>query len=180
MGMRHGFALHKPRLPSSALALAPTLALLALSGCPMAPSGYAKAQQVAQDMNLDTRFGRTEFAMHHVASAERDDFAAHHRAWGNAIRVADLELGAMKPHGEHDLDILVHVTWYRADQQELRNTTLKQRWHPKTDDWELVGVERIEGDIGLIGEAVFFQAPAGATAPSHFPTIHLKGVISQP
>ena len=46
---------------------------LAVPAC-TPPQGAVAAQQVAQELNVDARFGRTEIAMDHVAPAAR--FAA--------------------------------------------------------------------------------------------------------
>jgi hypothetical protein len=113
--------------------------------------------------------------MEHVAAAARDEFALHHRLWGTAVRVADLELAGMKAHGEHDVDVLVRVGWYRPEEQELRVTTLKQTWRDK-DGWQLVAEQRVEGDVGLLGETIVYAAPPGDGAPrraAQFPTIRL-------
>ena len=81
----------------------------------------------------------------------------------------------MKSRGTKDVDIVVHVSWYRPEQQELRSTTLQQQWRAKLASWELVGEKRLDGDIGLLGESVVVEAPAEAKEPSHFPTIRLSG-----
>jgi len=136
---------------SFSLAFAPLL-----SACPAPSTGLAQAQQTAQSFN-------------------REEFSLHHRAWGLAVRVADIEMAGMKAHGDKEVDIVVHVSWYRPEQQELRSTTLQQAWHAKTDGWQLVGEKRVDGDIGLLGEAVVIEAPAVPKVPSQFPTIRLGG-----
>jgi hypothetical protein len=144
-----------------------------LSGCVMPPSALAKAQQTAQEFNLDARFGREALVMDKVAPAERDEYALHHRAWGTDVRVADVELAGMKAQSEHEVDVIVRIAWYRPQEQELKQTTLKQRWHDKADDWQLVGEQRLDGDVGLLGESVVYQAPTEARPPAQFPTIRL-------
>jgi hypothetical protein len=146
-----------------------------LAGCPAPSTGLAQAQQTAQDFNLDARFGRNELVLDQISPAEREEYALHHRAWGLAIRLADVEVAGMKSRGDKDVDIIVHVSWYRPEQQELRSTTLQQQWHAKVDGWQLVGEKRVDGDIGLLGEAVVLQAPVEAKQPLQFPTIRLGG-----
>lgn len=136
------------------------------------PTPLAKAQEVTQEFNVDTRYGRNEAAMEHVAMTARDDYAAHHRSWGSNVRIADLEMAGMRPKGDHDVEVLVRVSWYRPDQQDLRLTTLKQTWHDQ-GGWQLVKEQRLDGDMGLLGESVVFQAPEAAAAPRQFPTIRL-------
>jgi hypothetical protein len=154
------------------LALAPVL-----TACPaLLPSqGLAKAQETAQSFNQDARFGRNELVLDQISPAEREEFSLHHRAWGVGIHVADIELAGIKAHGDSDADISVHVSWYRPEQQELRSTLLQQTWHHKTDSWQLVGEKRMDGDIGLLGEAVVIEAPTAPKGPSQFPTIRLSG-----
>ena len=155
---------------SFSLAFAPLL-----SACPAPSTGLAQAQQTAQSFNLDARFGRNELVLDQISPAEREEFSLHLRAWGLAVRVADIEMAGMKAHGDKEVDIVVHVSWYRPEQQELRSTTLQQAWHAKTDGWQLVGEKRVDGDIGLLGEAVVIEAPAVPKVPSQFPTIRLGG-----
>jgi hypothetical protein len=163
--------------PTLVLPLA--LAIATLTACPAPTTGLAQAQQTAQTFNLDARFGRNELVLDQISPAEREEFSLHHRAWGLAIRVADIELAGMKAHGDKAVDIIVHVSWYRPEQQELRSTTLQQEWHAKMDGWELVGEKRVDGDIGLLGEAIVIQAPTEAKLPSQFPTIRLGGEPAQ-
>jgi hypothetical protein len=125
-------------------------------------------------LNLDARFGRTEIAMDHVAPPARDAFTAHHRGWGTSVRVADVELAGMRAHSEHDVEILVRVAWYRPEEQELHMTTVKQGWNDK-NGWQLVTEARIEGDVGLLGETVVFEAPPAERASPQFPTVRLGG-----
>lgn len=155
-----------------ALALTPLLAACAS----LLPSqGLAKAQETAQSFNQDARFGRNELVLDQIAPDVREEFSLHHRAWGVSIHVADIELAGIKAHGDKDADIMVHVSWYRPEQQELRSTILQQTWHHKTDSWQLIGEKRTDGDIGLLGEAVVMEAPSGPKGPSQFPTIRLSG-----
>jgi hypothetical protein len=152
-------------------------ALLAavLGACSVPMTGLAQAQQTAQAFNMDARFGRSELVLGQIAPAARDEYSLCHHEWGAGVRVADVELAGMKAHGDKQVDILVHVAWYRPEQQELRTTTLQQAWRSKVDGWELVGEKRVDGDVGLLGEPVVFQAPSEPPRPSQFPTIRLGG-----
>jgi len=150
-------------------------ALVLLSACAMPPTGVQRGQQTAQEFNMDSRFGRSEVVLSRVDPDEREEYTAHHKAWGALVRVADIEMAGMKPHGDADVDIFVHVAWYRMNEQELHQTTLKQHWHSKTDAWMLSSESRLDGDPGLIGEPVLQQEPDGPRMPAQFPTIHLGG-----
>jgi len=145
-----------------------------LVGCPAPPTGLARAQQTAQEFNMDARFGRTELAMDHVAKDLREEFASHHRDWGTSVRVADVELTGLRAHGDHDMEALVRVGWFRPEEEELHVTTLKQKWHEK-DAWQLVSEQRQDGDMGLLGEPVVFQAPQTPRPHAQFPTVRLGG-----
>jgi hypothetical protein len=146
-----------------------------VAACAMPPTGVQRAQQTAQDFNLDSRFGRSDLALARVDTDLRDAYAAHHKAWGTAVRIADIEMAGMKPKGDADVDVFVHVAWYRMNEQDLKQTTLKQRWHSKTDAWLLTAEERADGDPGLLGEAIVTEVPDGPRTPPQFPTIRLGG-----
>ncbi len=147
---------------------------LVLGGCPAPPTALARAQQAAQEFNQDVRFGRSELMMEHIAPAARDDFTAHHRAWGTGVRLADLELAGIRPRGDHELHVIVRIAWYRPEEQELRTTTLEQEWSDK-NGWQLVAEKRLDGDIGLLGEQVVYEVPGASKPPAQFPTVHLGG-----
>jgi hypothetical protein len=167
----------RPARPQALLAAVGAAALVA--GCPAPPGALARARQTAQEFNLDARFGRGELVLDKVAPAERDEFSRRHRAWGTDVRVADVELEGMKPSGEHEVDVFVRIAWYRPNEQELKQTIVKQRWHDKADDWQLVGEQRIEGDVGLLGETVVREAPSTPRSPAQFPTVRLSGTTTQ-
>jgi hypothetical protein len=73
------------------------------------------------------------------------------------------------------VEVIVRVAWYRPDQQELRMTTLTQSWRDK-DGWQLVAERRLEGDVGLLGEPVVYEAPRDPPSASQFPTVRLQGL----
>jgi hypothetical protein len=148
------------------------------AGCPAPPTALARAQETAQQFNLDARFGRSELLLEHVAPAARDGFAAHHRAWGTGVRLADVELAGTRPHGEHELDVIVRVAWYRPDEQELRVTTVEQRWQ-ELDGWKLAEEKRLEGDMGLLGEPIVYASPSEGQQRARFPTVTLSGKADQ-
>ena len=161
-------------LASTAAATA-LLASLAV-GCGLAgQSKPAKAQEAALELNLNARFGRMEMAAEHISPKARDGFFERRRAWGGSVRVADYDLTGLKIIGEDDAESYVKIAWYRANEGDLRVTTVKQKWHSDgKGDWKLTDEQRVDGDVGLLGEPP--MAPtAAATAPrrSQFPTIYL-------
>jgi hypothetical protein len=160
------------RAPAPARAFAAFAAAAVLSGCPAPPTAIARGQQVASEFNQDARFGHTELSMEHVAPSAREAFAAGRRAWGTGLHVADLELQGMKPEGEHELDVFVRVSWYRPEEQELRSTTVKQVWRDE-GGWQLTAENRLDGDVGLLGETVVYQVPNPSRPRAQFPTVRL-------
>lgn len=148
------------------------VASLASAGCPAPPTALAKAQEVAREFNEDTRFGRMELSLDHVAPAAREAFAARHRSWGTGVRIADLELAGIRARGEHDLCVFVRVAWYRPEEQELRTTTLQQDWHD-TGGWQLTAEQRVDGDLGLLGDALAPPPQRGPRPAARFPTVRL-------
>lgn len=157
-----------------AFAAAATLSLFAM-GCPLGgQSKPARAQEAALELNMNARFGRMEIAAERVAPKARDAFFDRRKGWGGNIRVADYDLTGLRMQGEGDAETFVKIAWYRANQPDLRVTTLKQKWHDFKGDWKLTEEQRIDGDLGLLGEAP--AAPTGEPPPprrQQFPTIYL-------
>ena len=158
-----------------------SLALL-LCGCPVAhQSSAARAQEAASELNINARFGRMEMAGEHVAPKAKEQFFERRKAWGGKIRVADYEMAGMRMlKGEEDAEMLVRVAWYRVDEGDLRTTTLRQKWHDFKGTWRLVEEARIDGDVGLLGEAIVPVAPPSGPRHAQFPTIRLGGAPTQP
>jgi hypothetical protein len=147
-----------------------------LAGCPAPPNSLARAQQAAQEFNLDSRLGHGELSLERVAPEAREQYTNQHRAWGTNVRVVDVELVGMKAQGERDVTAFVRVAWYRPEDEELRSTTVEQCWTDKPAGWQLVREHRVEGEAGLLGEQVFYQGPE-APRPRQFPTVRLSGSV---
>ena len=131
-------------------------------------------QQTAQNFNFDLRFGRMDMAVEQVAPKYADDFAKRHRLWGGLVHVTDAETTGLHMRGIENCDVSVRVAWYRAEEGELHTTLVKQRWHLYKSGWLLDGEDRLDGDIGVLGENVQMLAPDGpAQPPVQFPTIRL-------
>jgi hypothetical protein len=137
----------------------------------------AMAQEAALELNLNARFGRMEMAAEHVAPKARDQFFDRRRAWGGSVRIADYDMTGLKMKGEDDAETCVKIAWYRANEGDLRVTTLKQKWHSDAKgDWKLTEEQRLDGDLGLLGEPpVPVTATTEAPKRSQFPTIYLGG-----
>lgn len=145
---------------------------VALVGCPAPISRGARAQDAAQELNLNTRFGRMEVAVEKVAPKEREAFAKRHKSWGANVRVADHEMAGIRLVGEEDAEVSVRVAWFRPDQGELKVTLVRQKWHDFKGDWLLVAEERADGDEGLLGDPVTAPPPT-PHGPAQFRTIRI-------
>jgi hypothetical protein len=163
------------RFAVAALALA-TLSTLAV-GCGLSgQSKPARAQEAALELNLNARFGRMEIADEHVAPKAHEKFFESRKGWGGSVRIADYDLTGLRMKGEDDCESFVKVAWYRANEGDLRVTTIRQKWHDFKGDWKLTEEERIDGDIGLLNEAPAIVAAASGTPTarhSQFPSVHL-------
>ena len=159
------------------LALAAATLSLFVLGCPLGgQSKPARAQEAALEMNLNARFGRMEMAAEHISPQARDEFFKRRKSWGGSVRVADYDLTGIHMKGEDDAETFVKIAWYRANEGDLRVTTVKQKWHDFKGDWKLTEEERVDGDVGLLGEpplAVPADAAPAAPRRSQFPTVYL-------
>lgn len=166
--------------PRTASGLALSLFALYGAACSGAPMGAAKAQEVAHDFNLNTRFGRMELAAESIDPKMRETILQARRKWGGEVRLADMELAGMKSldKASDDVDVSVRIAWYRPNEGELKTTLLSQRWHGTKGDYKLVEEKRVDGDVGLLGESTASQAPSSEEAPpAHFPTVRLRGNV---
>jgi hypothetical protein len=155
--------------------------LLGISGSLLLACGgigtpASHAQEAAQNIAENERFGRIELVLEKVSPGERPDFVRSHSAWGGRITIADTELGNFHMTGTEDAELNMRVTWYDASNQELRSTLLRQRWHGPKGAWMLTAEERIDGDFGLLGEKVVVQAPDEAPTHAQFPTVRIGAV----
>ena len=137
----------------------------------------ARAQEAALELNLNARFGRMELAAEHVAPKARDAFYEKRKGWGTTIRVADYDMTGLRMlHNDEDAETVVRVAWFRASENDLRTTTVKQKWHDFKGDWKLTEEARLDGDLGLLGDAAPPKAAANEAGPARraqFPTITL-------
>jgi hypothetical protein len=150
-----------------------TVALPLIAACVMPPQGAALMQQTAQEFNLNMRFGRMELAVEQVAPKYEAEFMKQHHAWGAAVHIADAETIGMRAHGVENYDVSVRVGWYRVDEGYLHTTTVKQHWHLYKRGWLLDNEQRMDGDIGVLGENVEVLTPDTPQRSAQFPTLRL-------
>jgi hypothetical protein len=160
-----------------ALAATVGLSMFSALGCGLVgQSKPAMAQEAALELNLNARFGRMEMAVEHVSPKARDQFVERRRAWGGSVRIADYDVTGLRMKGEDEAETFVKIAWYRANEGDLRVTTLKQKW--KSDvkgEWKLTDEARHDGDLGLLGEppVPVVAVPGAAPKRSQFPTVYL-------
>lgn len=140
-----------------------------LSACVPSQVPSQQVSEVARDLNVAARFGRMDVAVEHTAESHRSDFLKHRAAWGNDVRVMDVEFAQLDMQASDTANVLVDVAWMRMNEGLLRSTRLKQSWHNPGGGWKLEGEERVAGDLGLLGENVTVLRPE-AQRDVHFPT----------
>jgi hypothetical protein len=152
------------------------LFLIPLSvGCAIADK-QSIAREAANDLNLNSRFDRTQLVTEHVAAQERAEYMHTHHSWGGEVRVTDAEVAGFKMVNSNEAEVRVHVSWFLLGEGELRSTVLKQRFQDdKKGNFMLVSEERLEGDIGLLGERFEHAAapPEMLPPPPQFPTVRI-------
>jgi hypothetical protein len=149
------------------------LSSLSFAACGGVSSPASHAQEAAQNIIENERFGRTELVLQRVAPAAKAEFIKTHQAWGNRVTIADMELGNFQMVGKEEATFDLRVAWYDASQQELRSTLLRQKWHSVQGEWVLTGEDRIDGDFGLVGEKMVVEGPAEATSHAQFKTVRI-------
>jgi len=108
-----------------------------------------KLMDAAYDHNTAVRFGRMDVALELVASATREDWVRRHAAWGDRVRVVDLELADIRMKTRDEAEVRVRVAWQRVDEAELRTTELVQKWIDKSG-WHVDTERCASGDRALI------------------------------
>lgn len=141
------------------------LAILGLAGCIAPTSGTQKLADTAYDMNNATRFGRMDVALEHVAMKSRDQFQKEHAGWMRNARIVDIDFNGIQVKANGDGEVVVTLTWQRADESSTRTTSLVQRWTETRNVWTMAS-EEAKGDDGLLGEAPKEAPKDASTTPA--------------
>jgi hypothetical protein len=150
--------------------LAPLAAsLLALSACVPPLTPMQRLTDSAYDLNLATRFGRMDIALPYVSAEAQPQFVRHHAAWGNSVRVVDLDLVGIRAMGEDAVVVDLVVTWHPINDMMIRQSQISQRWKLERDDWRMVEEQRAGGDPGLFPGASAEPAKQARLVPSAAP-----------
>jgi len=130
------------------------LGFLLLAPACVGQSPPARAQEAANELNQNGRFGRAELVAERVADGSREKFFERRRNWGGAIQIADSEVTSFKMKGDAEAEVMLKVGWYRQDEGDLHTTAVKQSWKDFKGTWKLTNEERMDGDLGLLGEPI--------------------------
>lgn len=151
---------------------------LALSGCMSPPSPAERVTDAAMALNLAARFGQMDVAVARTKKAQRADFMKRHAAWGQTLRIVDVEMASLTLPESDRAVVLVDYAWVRNDEGTMRATRVEQHWKDDAG-WHLVRERRIAGDIGLLGEPMPERAKVAAP-DRHFATrtIHEDGAVT--
>ena len=77
-----------------------------------------------------------------------------------------------------DANLFLHIAWQRANESEIHESTVLQRWHDDRGTWQLAAEDRVGGDVGLFGEPMTQQAgadPVPAGRDVQFRTTVIRG-----
>jgi hypothetical protein len=124
---------------------------VAASGCFGPPSRGQRLTDSAYEVSNGMRFGRLDLALEHVAPKERPAFLRRRAHWGKQVRIVDIEFAGMTEVNKDDADVMLAVSWLRADEAVVRTTFIAQRWR-EDRGWTIIGESRQGGDFGLFGE----------------------------
>jgi hypothetical protein len=148
--------------------------LTTLGGCMTPPSPAERVTDAAMALNIAARFNQLDVAVAHASSKERPEFMKRHAAWGQSLRIVDVEMASLSlPESDRAL-VLVDYAWIRNTEGNMRATRVEQTWKDDAG-WHLVAEKRVAGDIGLLGEAVPDAPPPQPDKQFATRTIHEDG-----
>jgi hypothetical protein len=145
-----------------------SLAAAALTGCMTPPSPAERVTDAAMELNLAARFGQLDVAVARTQKAQRPDFLKRHAAWGQSLRIVDVEMASLTLPEPDRAVVLVDYAWIRNNEGTMRATRVEQHWKDDAG-WHLVRERRAAGDIGLLGEPVP-ETTAPPPTDKHFAT----------
>jgi hypothetical protein len=134
--------------------------LTTLGGCMTPPSPAERVTDAAMKLNVAARFNQLDVAVSHTAAAARPDFMRHHAAWGQSLRIVDVEMASLSLPESDRAIVLVDYAWIRNTEGNMRATRVEQTWKDDAG-WHLVREKRVAGDLGLLGEPVAEPPPPG-------------------
>jgi hypothetical protein len=151
-----------------------TLACLLGAGCMTPPTPAERVTDAAMALNIAARFNQLDVAVGHTSKAARPDFMKHHAAWGQSLRIVDVEMASLSLPESDRAVVLVDYAWIRNNEGTMRATRVEQTWKDDAG-WHLVREQRVAGDIGLLGEPMPEAPPPGPDKQFATRTIHEDG-----
>src|SRR5882724_709663 len=145
-----------------------------LAGCMTPPSPAERVTDAAMALNVAARFNQLDVALARAAAAERPEFMKRHAAWGQTLRIVDVEMASLTLPESDKAVVLVDYAWVRNNEGTMRATRVEQHWKDDAG-WHLVREKRLSGDVGLLGEPMPEAAPPGPDKQFATRTIHEDG-----
>ncbi|MES1187028.1 MAG: hypothetical protein ABUL60_24650 [Myxococcales bacterium] len=148
--------------------------LTTLGGCMTPPTPAERVTDAAMALNIAARFNQLDVAVSHASSKERPEFMKRHAAWGQSLRIVDVEMASLSLPESDRAVVLVDYAWIRNTEGNMRATRVEQTWKDDAG-WHLVAEKRLAGDIGLLGEPVPDAPPPQPDKQFATRTIHEDG-----
>jgi len=145
-----------------------------LVGCMTPPSPAERITDAAMALNVAARFNQLDVAVARAAKGERDEFMKRHAAWGQTLRIVDVEMASLSLPESDRAVVLVDYAWIRNTEGTMRATRVEQHWKDDAG-WHLVREKRMAGDVGLFGEPEPAAAPRAPDKQFATRTIHEDG-----
>jgi hypothetical protein len=158
------------KLCSLAVVLTATL----IGGCMTPPSPAERVTDAAMALNVAARFNQLDVAVARAAAPDRPEFMRRHAAWGQTLRIVDVEMASLTLPESDQAVVLVDYAWVRNNEGTMRATRVEQHWKDNAG-WHLVREKRLSGDVGLLGEPLPEAAPPGPDKQFATRTIHEDG-----
>ena len=144
------------------------------AGCMTPPTPAERVTDAAMNLNVAARFNQLDVAVAHASKATREDFMKRHAAWGQSLRIVDVEMASLSLPESDRAIVLVDYAWIRNTEGTMRATRVEQTWRDDAG-WHLVREKRIAGDVGLLGEPVPEAPPRQPDKQFATRTIHEDG-----
>src|ERR1041384_6736903 len=150
------------------------LVVTSVAGCMTPPTPAERVTDAAMALNVAARFNQLDVAVSRAAASARSDFMKRHAAWGQTLRIVDVEMASLSLPESDKAVVLVDYAWIRNSEGTMRATRVEQEWKDEAG-WHLVREKRGGGDLGLLGEPLAEAPPPGPDKQFATRTIHEDG-----
>ena len=154
--------------------LVAVLTAVAGAGCMTPPSPAERVTDAAMALNIAARFNQLDVAVSRASAPTRPDFMKRHAAWGQSLRIVDVEMASLSLPENDRAVVLVDYAWIRNTEGNMRATRVEQTWKDQAG-WHLLREKRVSGDVGLFGEPTPPAPPAQPDKQFATRTIHEDG-----